>query len=259
MRLSYFIPILLAFAQDAAAKPAAVEVEVLTEVVVERANQDLEDRSLICKIDAVLLAFKAVAALATPFCSSYLQIPTSTQVIPTTPLTTTTLTTTTTTVDVVLKRAHTPVPIPPGLGLFVASQISSACSCLSIPETVVKSTSTAPTVVITTTDTLTATSTTTHCPIATSGTAECHCNYYLYCQEFCTLSSGTPNTGVPDLPTCIQMCDQSSTCVYFFYEPSSQICYTYTTYPACSPGGTGIAGDRAYFSCTNGNCDPPYE
>jgi hypothetical protein len=53
----------------------------------ERSDEDLEVRSLICKIDAVLLAFKAVAALASPFCSSYLHIPISTYVTVTTPVT----------------------------------------------------------------------------------------------------------------------------------------------------------------------------
>jgi hypothetical protein len=47
----------------------------------------LEDRSLICKIDAVLLAFKVVAAKASPFCSSYLHLASSTKVVTITPST----------------------------------------------------------------------------------------------------------------------------------------------------------------------------
>jgi hypothetical protein len=49
--------------------------------------------------------------------------------------------------SVIPRGAPTPIPIPPGLGIFIAAQISSACSCLSIPESVVKTTSTAPTMV----------------------------------------------------------------------------------------------------------------
>ncbi len=46
--------------------------------------------------------------------------------------------------DVYRKRAlPTPILTPLGLSIFVASQISSACSCLSIPEPVVSTTSTA--------------------------------------------------------------------------------------------------------------------
>lgn len=38
----------------------------------------------------------------------------------------------------------TPIPTPPGLSHFLAAQISSACSCLSIPVPVVTNTITAP-------------------------------------------------------------------------------------------------------------------
>ncbi|KAE9372689.1 hypothetical protein N431DRAFT_457390 [Stipitochalara longipes BDJ] len=176
MRLSatiYFFYGLFLLPQYGIATPALapiVAVQIVTEYVVvpeiiprgafldERSSEDLEDRSLICKIDAVFLAFKAVAALASPFCSSYLHIPTSTYVTVTTPITTSTVTDTSTytstTVTVLYtfeidKRAQPkPIPTPPGIGIFVASQISSACSCLSIPESVVSTTSTAPTDIV---------------------------------------------------------------------------------------------------------------
>jgi hypothetical protein len=99
--ISFFLSLLLT-PQYGTATPAPapiVATRIVTEYVVvpeiiprgafldEQSSEDLEDRSLICKIDAVFLEFKAVAALASPFCSSYLHIPTSTHVTVTTPIT----------------------------------------------------------------------------------------------------------------------------------------------------------------------------
>jgi hypothetical protein len=48
---------------------------------VERDALVLEDRSPLCKIDSILLACKGLAAKATPFCSSFLNIPVSTSIV----------------------------------------------------------------------------------------------------------------------------------------------------------------------------------
>lgn len=48
----------------------------------EQNHAEIEDRSLICKLDAVLLACKVLGAQATTFCSSYLHISTATVVVP---------------------------------------------------------------------------------------------------------------------------------------------------------------------------------
>ncbi|KAE9380884.1 hypothetical protein N431DRAFT_459799 [Stipitochalara longipes BDJ] len=159
------IVLLLSLTQYVLSSPtplSVTSVRIITEYVVvpfpkpfprnllvdARSFLGLEDRSLLCKIDAVLLAFKLVAAEASPFCSSYLHLAGSTSVVVTTPLTTIT-TTTTTSVEqpmTFIKRGiRAPIPTPPGLGKYLAAQISSACSCLSIPVPVVTSTSTAPT------------------------------------------------------------------------------------------------------------------
>ena len=45
---------------------------------------EVDERSLVCKLDAVLLACKVLGAQATTFCSSYLHISTSTSVVFTT-------------------------------------------------------------------------------------------------------------------------------------------------------------------------------
>jgi hypothetical protein len=45
---------------------------------------ELDERSRICKVDAVFLTCKVLGAQATIFCSSYLHIPASTSVIFTT-------------------------------------------------------------------------------------------------------------------------------------------------------------------------------
>jgi hypothetical protein len=47
----------------------------------EQEYAEIEDRSLICKLDAVLLACKVLGAQATTFCSSYLHISTTTVIV----------------------------------------------------------------------------------------------------------------------------------------------------------------------------------
>jgi hypothetical protein len=47
----------------------------------ELTEAEIDERSLICKIDVVLLACKALGAQATTFCSSYLHISTSTTTV----------------------------------------------------------------------------------------------------------------------------------------------------------------------------------
>lgn len=82
MKVSIIVSLLLLLACCVTANLAPAGV-----VVDGRSNDALKDRSLICKLDLVLLAFKAIAAKATSFCSSYLHIPTSTIMSTTTPLT----------------------------------------------------------------------------------------------------------------------------------------------------------------------------
>jgi len=80
MRLAAPICILLPVGQYVAAnpKPAPNAFEAVGVVVTKYVvAPDFKNRSLICMLDAVLLAFKAIAAKASLFCSSYLHIPTS--------------------------------------------------------------------------------------------------------------------------------------------------------------------------------------
>jgi len=179
MKFSAIIFLLLPFVELGISKPTPLSittVKIITTYVVvpfpepfpmnllidARSFLGLQDRSLICKIDAVLLACKAVAAKASPFCSSYLHLASSTTVVVVTPSTTTTQTVTQTVdpppTDTLKKRgAKIPIPTPPGLGHFLAKELSSACSCLSIPVAVVTTTSTAPTMTITSMTTTTST------------------------------------------------------------------------------------------------------
>jgi hypothetical protein len=129
----------------------------------------LGERSPICKIDALLLASKALAAKATSFSSSFLHIPTSNSYAPNA-----------VSLSISMKGArltstyskgdHGAVTVPSaatraapmdakvegrgdrenhnislGLGKFLTQEISSACSCLSITPTAATITATAPT------------------------------------------------------------------------------------------------------------------
>ncbi|KAE9378319.1 hypothetical protein N431DRAFT_461848 [Stipitochalara longipes BDJ] len=256
MKLSVIVSLLLPFTCYVAANPAPVGV-----TVDKRSSQDLEDRSLICKLDLVLLAFKAVAAKATPYCSSYLHIPTSTIVKTTTPLTTTTVTDVTTyTQNAAAKRAQpTPIPIPSGLSIFVASQISSACSCLSISETVITTTTTAPTLVVSTTTTATTTtSLLPPPPLCSTGQTDdgeglCTCDYIENCSSVCSGTYVLLTTNVANYNTCLQNCDEYLDCNYYFYDPSSQTCYVYDTEPTCH-SGYGVFGTRQPDSCFTVGC-----
>jgi hypothetical protein len=95
-----FSPIIFPFlllTKQVVSTPAPLSIEavtIVTQYIVVPfpsngllARLDPRNKSLICKIDAVLLAFQAVAAKATPFCSSYLHLAASTSVVVTTPLT----------------------------------------------------------------------------------------------------------------------------------------------------------------------------
>lgn len=46
-----------------------------------QAEVQVDERSLVCKLDIVLLAFKALGAQATAFCISYIHLPASTTVV----------------------------------------------------------------------------------------------------------------------------------------------------------------------------------
>lgn len=98
MKFSALVFLLLACSRHATSTPAPLSVtavKIVTQYVIvpfpepfpfnllvdARSLFGLQDRSLLCKIDAVLLACKAVAAKASPFCSSYLHLATSTKVV----------------------------------------------------------------------------------------------------------------------------------------------------------------------------------
>jgi hypothetical protein len=77
-----------------------------------------------CNADNALRALRATqrAAVATPFCRAYIDIPTVTITVTATP----------TVVPERLARQSS-VPIPTFISQYPASRISSACSCLSLP------------------------------------------------------------------------------------------------------------------------------
>jgi len=85
MKLSANILLLLLFSQSAAAN-VLWPFDWASKRSHEEGKQveDVEERSLVCKLDAVLLACKALGAVATTFCASYLHIIPSTSVVYTT-------------------------------------------------------------------------------------------------------------------------------------------------------------------------------
>jgi hypothetical protein len=84
MKLLTSLLFLLCLAQHAAALSPRLNYGPAVRRSYEQLNNaEAEERSLICKPDAVLLACKALGAQATTFCSSYLHIPTSTVVVST--------------------------------------------------------------------------------------------------------------------------------------------------------------------------------
>jgi hypothetical protein len=94
-------------------------------------------------VDDILAIISLLQAPATSFCSSFLNIGTSTSfstVIPATRYTTVgavaTSTDVVTTMQAAKRWVKAPVAIPIGLKIFASNRLSTACSCLSIKPTI---------------------------------------------------------------------------------------------------------------------------
>ncbi|KAL8707616.1 MAG: hypothetical protein Q9220_007403 [cf. Caloplaca sp. 1 TL-2023] len=105
-------------------------------------NPAIADRA-VCNSDNVLRALQANRASATPFCSSFIDIPVSTIFKSVAGVKATTTTITTTRTSTIISNFLS--PLPTYVSQYSTSQVSSACSCLSVPtstETYTASTST---------------------------------------------------------------------------------------------------------------------
>lgn len=85
----------------------------------------------ICNSDNVLRALQANSASATPFCSSFIDIPVKTIFKSVAGVKATTTTVTTTHVSTIIPNFLS--PLPTYVSQYSTSQVSSACSCLSVP------------------------------------------------------------------------------------------------------------------------------
>ena len=119
-------------------------------------NGALDKRTQVdeCKlVNVVISVYSQYGAAATSFCSSYISIPEKTVSSITTTTSTTTVTYSPTATAAEKRSAHDleerSQSLPPFVSSFKAGQLSTACSCLSIPQatTTVKSTSTVATTV----------------------------------------------------------------------------------------------------------------
>ncbi|MCJ1473695.1 hypothetical protein MMC13_002346 [Lambiella insularis] len=120
-------------------------------------ERGVEKRST-CNHDNVLRALLGHSASASPFCSTYLNIPTATVYAPGITPTPVTSTYTSYITTVLYPSQYSPYILPTYLYSYpTPSLISSACSCLSVPETTTTITTTpvGATTTVTTTDTYT--------------------------------------------------------------------------------------------------------
>lgn len=77
LKMKFLVPLMLILLQHASAS-----FQFLHHRSYDKEDYaDIEDRSLICKLDAVLLACKVLGAQATTFCSGYLHISSTTVIV----------------------------------------------------------------------------------------------------------------------------------------------------------------------------------
>ncbi|KAI2624278.1 GLEYA domain-containing protein [Hypoxylon sp. NC1633] len=214
---------------------------------------------------------------ATPFCSSYLQIPTVTKTATATsfPTTTTTRTTTTTgtntiTADTKTVTEHTTttvtscdprvqkraaaattkritISLPSALSTYAGAQLSTACGCLSIPTpsttvTTTKTQTPVVTSVITTAGTTTVTPTTT---VTVTATATAGCQTPPTCRNQGIQWAEYPNTQGPNTGALYSSFDPT---VYKQQDPSiSGVANTIGGIYTAGPGDISVYGSSQQF------------
>ncbi|KAI9797714.1 MAG: hypothetical protein M1833_005375 [Piccolia ochrophora] len=272
------VPILASPAPIPAPKPAYTVV--FSDVIANGpAPTGLEKRDSCGAVKKVVNDLKLVSKLAYPFCSSYIRIPkvtqTSTVAITTTAADVTTATTitptdtsfVTVTETATVTAGATPplgkrdISLPPYVSKYVASQVSQACSCLSIPKATTTVTASVQTTLppktitgtvtatpVTTTSTVTTTTTTTVTPIPDL----CDdANLNKVFDAFQTADAPGVSYGDASSPrACCLDCNKTKDCLAFYLYGGQ--CRLYTTPskggPLTGPGGpdkcpTGITSD----------------